>query len=75
MRNMTTSDFDESGDTARGGGNDPRGRRAGNETCIRCDVCICGRARAYYRKFGMCRLCLRDHARKGQIPGLIKASW
>jgi ribosomal protein S14 len=36
---------------------------------------ICGRARAYYRKFGLCRLCLRDLARKGQIPGLVKASW
>ena len=35
----------------------------------------CGRPRAYYRKFGICRLCLRDLARKGQIPGLIKASW
>ena len=36
---------------------------------------LCGRARAFYRKFRMCRLCLRDLARKGQIPGLIKASW
>ena len=31
--------------------------------------------RAFYRRFKMCRLCLRDLARKGQIPGLIKASW
>ena len=36
---------------------------------------LCGRARAFFRRFRMCRLCLRDHARKGQIPGLIKASW
>lgn len=36
---------------------------------------LCGRARAFYRRFRMCRLCLRDNARKGQIPGLIKASW
>ncbi len=35
----------------------------------------CGRARAYYRRFKMCRLCLRDLARKGEIPGLTKASW
>ncbi|MGH7848220.1 MAG: type Z 30S ribosomal protein S14 [Candidatus Binatia bacterium] len=36
---------------------------------------LCGRARAFYRRFRMCRICLRDAARKGQIPGLIKASW
>lgn len=35
----------------------------------------CGRPRAYYRRFKLCRLCLRDLARKGQIPGLTKASW
>ncbi|MBI1813636.1 MAG: type Z 30S ribosomal protein S14 [Deltaproteobacteria bacterium] len=36
---------------------------------------LCGRPRAYYRRFQMCRLCLRDLARRGQIPGLTKASW
>lgn len=36
---------------------------------------LCGRARAFYRRFQMCRICLRELARKGQIPGLIKASW
>ena len=36
---------------------------------------LCGRARAFYRRFRMCRICLRENARKGQIPGLIKASW
>jgi small subunit ribosomal protein S14 len=36
---------------------------------------LCGRPRAFYRRFKMCRLCLRDHARKGQIPGMVKASW
>ncbi|MBU1220583.1 type Z 30S ribosomal protein S14 [Myxococcota bacterium] len=35
----------------------------------------CGRARAYYRKFDMCRLCLRKLALEGMIPGVIKASW
>jgi small subunit ribosomal protein S14 len=35
----------------------------------------CGRPRAFYRRFKLCRLCLRDLARKGEIPGLIKASW
>ena len=35
----------------------------------------CGRARAYIRKFQMCRLCFREHASNGLIPGVIKASW
>ena len=35
----------------------------------------CGRPRAYYRKFGLCRVCLRELALEGQIPGVIKASW
>ncbi|HOO97257.1 MAG TPA: type Z 30S ribosomal protein S14 [Caldisericia bacterium] len=36
---------------------------------------VCGRPRAYYRKFGLCRLCLRKLANEGKIPGLVKASW
>ncbi len=36
---------------------------------------LCGRPRAIYRKFKMCRLCLRNLALRGQIPGLVKASW
>jgi small subunit ribosomal protein S14 len=36
---------------------------------------LCGRARAVYRKFGICRICLRDLAHKGEIPGMRKASW
>nr|WP_246559544.1 type Z 30S ribosomal protein S14 [Geoanaerobacter pelophilus] len=36
---------------------------------------ICGRPRAYYRKFDMCRICLRKYASSGQIPGVIKSSW
>lgn len=35
----------------------------------------CGRAHGYYRKFGLCRLCLRKHAMFGEVPGLVKASW
>jgi small subunit ribosomal protein S14 len=35
----------------------------------------CGRPRAYYRKFGVCRICLRELAHQGVIPGLTKASW
>lgn len=36
---------------------------------------LCGRARAYYRRFGICRVCLRKLALEGQIPGVTKASW
>jgi small subunit ribosomal protein S14 len=35
----------------------------------------CGRSRAFYREFGLCRICLREMALKGEIPGLVKASW
>ncbi len=35
----------------------------------------CGRPRAYLRKFGMCRLCFRSLAHRGEIPGVTKASW
>ncbi|MBU1150839.1 MAG: type Z 30S ribosomal protein S14 [Pseudomonadota bacterium] len=36
---------------------------------------LCGRPRAYYRKFDMCRICLRNLSLKGEIPGVIKSSW
>jgi small subunit ribosomal protein S14 len=36
---------------------------------------ICGRPRAFMRKFGMCRICFRQHATLGQIPGVKKSSW
>ena len=35
----------------------------------------CGRAAGYMRKFGLCRICFREMALKGEIPGVIKASW
>lgn len=35
----------------------------------------CGRARSYLRKFGLCRLCFRELAHRGELPGVIKASW
>lgn len=35
----------------------------------------CGRSRSYYRKFDMCRICLRNLGLEGKIPGLIKSSW
>ena len=36
---------------------------------------LCGRGRAVYRKFGVCRICFRDLASSGLIPGVKKASW
>lgn len=42
---------------------------------IRMRCRLCGRARAVYRKFGICRICFRDMANKGLIPGVQKASW
>lgn len=36
---------------------------------------ICGRSRAYYRKFDMCRICLRKMALNGVLPGVVKSSW
>jgi ribosomal protein S14 len=36
---------------------------------------VCGRARGYYRKFELCRVCLRNYALRGELPGVIKASW
>ena len=36
---------------------------------------ICGRPRGYLRKFQMCRVCFRALALRGEIPGVIKASW
>jgi len=39
----------------------------------RCE--LCGRVRAVYRKFSICRICFRDLAHRGGIPGVRKASW
>ncbi|MEA3560464.1 MAG: type Z 30S ribosomal protein S14 [Candidatus Omnitrophota bacterium] len=36
---------------------------------------VCGRPRGYMRKFGLCRICFRELASKGEIPGVTKASW
>ncbi len=39
----------------------------------RCNVC--GRARGVFRKFGLCRICFREMAHRGLIPGVTKSSW
>lgn len=36
---------------------------------------LCGRPRGYMRKFGICRICFRDLANRGMIPGVTKSSW
>ncbi|MBN2059107.1 MAG: type Z 30S ribosomal protein S14 [Deltaproteobacteria bacterium] len=36
---------------------------------------ICGRPRAFLRKFGICRICFRTMALRGEIPGVVKSSW
>ena len=36
---------------------------------------ICGRPRAFLRKFGVCRICFRNLSLRGEIPGVIKSSW
>ena len=36
---------------------------------------LCGRPRAYMRKFGICRICFRSLAQQGQVPGIKKSSW
>lgn len=36
---------------------------------------VCGRSHAYLRKFGLCRICFRMLALKGELPGVTKASW
>ncbi|AUW58240.1 30S ribosomal protein S14 [Sphingobium sp. SCG-1] len=49
--------------------------RNGNPTRIRNRCEVTGRPRAYYRKFRLCRIQLRDLANKGLIPGVTKSSW
>ncbi len=49
---------------------EPRFKVRGYNRCQRC-----GRARAFLRKFGMCRICFRELALRGEIPGVRKASW
>ncbi|MDP7423117.1 MAG: type Z 30S ribosomal protein S14 [bacterium] len=36
---------------------------------------LCGRPRAFIRKFRMCRICFRTYANQGMVPGVVKSSW
>jgi small subunit ribosomal protein S14 len=49
---------------------EPRFKTRGYSRCNRC-----GRPRAVYKKFGLCRICLRELAHEGVIPGMTKSSW
>ena len=40
------------------------------------NICsICGRSRSYMRRFGLCRVCFRELAMRGELPGVVKSSW
>jgi small subunit ribosomal protein S14 len=55
---------------------DPQKVMAGRDLIrIRLRCRLCGRGRAVYRKFGVCRICLRNKASDGLVPGMRKASW
>jgi small subunit ribosomal protein S14 len=51
----------------------PRKRKYAVRVRNRCP--LCGRPRAFMRKFKLCRLCFRSLALKGDIPGVVKSSW
>ena len=48
----------------------PKFKVRGYTRCSRC-----GRARAVYRRLGMCRICFRSMAHRGELPGITKSSW
>jgi small subunit ribosomal protein S14 len=50
-----------------------RPKRYSSREYTRCNRC--GRPRSVYRKFGLCRICLRELAHQGVIPGMTKSSW
>ena len=52
---------------------DAQGLKFGVRARNRCKKC--GRPRAYMRKFGLCRLCFRELALRGEVAGVIKSSW
>ncbi|MFZ5424698.1 MAG: type Z 30S ribosomal protein S14 [Patescibacteria group bacterium] len=50
-----------------------RGQKFKAREYNRCN--ICGRPRGFLRRFGICRICFRELAHKGELPGVKKASW
>ena len=53
--------------------NNKRPAKFSTQAYTRCERC--GRLHSVYRKFKLCRVCFRELAYKGQIPGVTKASW
>ena len=52
-----------------------REKRRKYQTRVRNRCEVCGRPRGYMRHFRLCRICFRDMAWEGKIPGVIKSSW
>ncbi|NJN93539.1 MAG: type Z 30S ribosomal protein S14 [Anaerolineales bacterium] len=52
-----------------------REQRRKFEVRVRNRCSQCGRPRAYMRRFGLCRICFRQMANEGKIPGVVKSSW
>ncbi len=53
-----------------------KARKLANHSTRAVNRCkLCGRPRAYYRHFGLCRLCFRSLAHKGELPGVVKSSF
>ncbi|GMU56688.1 type Z 30S ribosomal protein S14 [bacterium CPR1] len=52
-----------------------REKRVKYKVRLRNRCSVCGRPRAYLRKFGLCRICFRSMAHRGEIPGVRKSSW
>ena len=52
-----------------------REQRRKFSTRVRNRCKVCGRPRGYIRRFGLCRICFREMALEGKIPGVVKSSW
>jgi small subunit ribosomal protein S14 len=52
-----------------------RETRRNHPTRVRNRCKLCGRPRGYIRRFALCRICFREEALKGSIPGVVKSSW
>ncbi|HET9588263.1 MAG TPA: type Z 30S ribosomal protein S14 [Anaerolineales bacterium] len=52
-----------------------REARRKHENQVRNRCVRCGRPRGYIRRFGLCRICFRELALQGKIPGVVKSSW
>jgi len=50
-----------------------KGRKYPERIRNRCQKC--GRSRGFMRRFGLCRICFRELALRGEVPGVIKSSW